>query len=230
MIQARAQRFAEDNGNSKSIKDNADVPPEFWWAGDGAALKKDWAAGDFETWVAGGAIRLQAFGVTFSRSHVEQSKPTVTQAQQSTRQRKVSGNKIFIGHGSSLIWRELKDFLKDRLHLEHEEFNRESHAGVATADRLADMLDAATFAFLVMTAEDELPDGKLIARLNVIHEAGLFQGRLGFKRAIILLAEGCEEFSNIHGLGQIRFPKGNISAKFEEVRQVLERERVIEHK
>ena len=49
-------------------------------------------------------------------------------------------------------------------------------------------------AFLVMTAEDEQPDGTLRARDNVIHEAGLFQDRLGFKRAIILLEEGCEEF------------------------------------
>jgi hypothetical protein len=47
---------------------------------------------------------------------------------------------------------------------------------------------------------------------------------LGFTKAIVLLEEGCEEFSNIHGLGQIRFPKGNIKAAFEEVRLVLERE------
>ena len=64
--------------------------------------------------------------------------------------------------------------------------------------------------------------------MNVIHEAGLFQGRLGFQRAIVLLEEGCEEFSNIQGLGQIRFPAGNISAAFEEIRQVLEREEIIE--
>ncbi len=64
--------------------------------------------------------------------------------------------------------------------------------------------------------------------MNVVHEAGLFQGRLGFSRAIILLEEGCEEFSNIHGLGQIRFPKGNIKAVFEDVRQLLEREKIIE--
>jgi predicted nucleotide-binding protein len=75
-----------------------------------------------------------------------------------------------------------------------------------------------------MTAEDEQPDGRMRARENVVHEIGLFQGRLGFKRAIVLLEEGCEEFSNIHGIGQIRFPKGNIGAKFEEIRQVLERE------
>jgi predicted nucleotide-binding protein len=49
-----------------------------------------------------------------------------------------------------------------------------------------------------MTAEDERADGKLNARLNVVHEIGLFQGRRGFNRAIILLEEGCEEFSNVH--------------------------------
>jgi hypothetical protein len=43
----------------------------------------------------------------------------------------------------------------------------------------------------------------------------------------VLLEEGCTEFSNIHGLGQIRFPKGNIGAAFEEVRRVLEREDVL---
>ena len=86
------------------------------------------------------------------------------------------------------------------------------------------MLDGATIAFLVMTAEDAQADGKVRARENVVHEVGLFQGRLGFKRDIILLEDGCEEFSNIHGLGQILFPKENIGAKFEEVRAVLERE------
>jgi predicted nucleotide-binding protein len=60
--------------------------------------------------------------------------------------------------------------------------------------------------------------------MNVIHEAGLFQGRLGFTKAIVVLEEGCAEFSNIQGLGQIRFPAGRISAAFEDIRQVLERE------
>jgi predicted nucleotide-binding protein len=89
------------------------------------------------------------------------------------------------------------------------------------------MLDAAAIALIVMTAEDEQVDGKLRARMNVIHEAGLFQGRLGFSKAIVLLEEGCEEFSNISGLGQIRFPKGKISDAFEEIRRVLEREELI---
>jgi predicted nucleotide-binding protein len=134
------------------------------------------------------------------------------------------GTNVFIGHGRSLIWRELKDFIQDRLSLPWDEFNRVPVAGVTNIARLAQMLDAAAIALLVLTAEDQMEDGETQARLNVVHEAGLFQGRLGFTKAIILLEEGCTEFSNIQGLGQIRFPKGNISASFEEIRRVLERE------
>ena len=90
-----------------------------------------------------------------------------------------------------------------------------------------EMLDRCSFGFLVMTGEDEHSDGSKHARENVIHEAGLFQGRYGFERAIVLLEEGCEEFSNISGVGQIRFPKGSVEAQFEEIRRVLERERMI---
>jgi hypothetical protein len=132
--------------------------------------------------------------------------------------------KVFIGHGHSPVWKDLRDFLKDRLHLEWTEFNGEPVAGYTTKERLEQMLAEASFAFLVMTAEEERSGGTLHARDNVIHEAGLFQGRLGFTRAIVLLEEGCSEFSNIVGLNQIRFPKGNVMAKSEDIREVLERE------
>jgi predicted nucleotide-binding protein len=135
--------------------------------------------------------------------------------------------KVFIGHGRSSVWQDLKNFLQDRLGLTWDEFNRESVAGLSTKERLESMLDEASFAFIVMTAEDEHADKSRHARSNVIHEAGLFQGRLGFKRAIVLLEDGCEDFSNIEGLGQIRFPPGDISCKREEIRLVLEREKII---
>ena len=136
-------------------------------------------------------------------------------------------NKIFIGHGGSHIWRELKDFIVDTLGLEYEEFNRISPAGKATSDRLKEMLEVSRVAFLVMTGEDEHADNLLHARENVIHEVGLFQGRLGFERAIVLLEEGCEDFSNIHGITYIPFPKGDIKVAFEEIRRFLERESIM---
>lgn len=146
---------------------------------------------------------------------------------QKTEAMNVSEGKIFIGHGRSTIWQDLSNFLQNRLHLNWDEFNRESTAGITIKERLEAMLDQASFAFLIMTAEDEHSDNTMHARENVIHEIGLFQGRLTFRRAIILLEEGCLEFSNIHGINQIRFPKGNIRAVFEDIREVLEREGII---
>ena len=139
----------------------------------------------------------------------------------------INMNTIFIGHGRSPVWRELSDFLANRLNLKWDEFNRESSAGQTTQQRLQDMLEQAAFAFLVMTAEDSDPEGNCHARANVIHEVGLFQGKLGFEKAIILLEEGCTEFSNIHGLTQIRFPKNKILSSSEEIRKVLEREGIL---
>lgn len=144
-----------------------------------------------------------------------------------SRKKKELGTNVFIGHGRSLIWKDLKDFIQDRLSLPWDEFNRVPIAGITNIARLSQMLEDTAIAFLILTAEDEQADGRLQARMNVIHEAGLFQGRLGFTRAIILLEEGCEEFSNIQGLGQIRFLKGNIRLVFEDVRQVLEREGLV---
>lgn len=139
-------------------------------------------------------------------------------------QKTTPGTHVFIGHGRSNQWKDLKDFINDRMELPWDEFNRVPVAGVTNIARLSEMLNSAAIAFIVMTAEDEHADEKLHARMNVIHETGLFQGRLGFTRSIIVLESGCEEFSNIQGLGQIRFPEGNIRACFEEIRQVLERE------
>ena len=135
--------------------------------------------------------------------------------------------KYFIGHGRSPVWRELKDFLENRLGLPYEEFNRIPQAGKFTSDRLKEMLESCCMAFLIMTGEDAHADGTLHARSNVIHEIGLFQAQLGYERAIILLEDGCEKFSNIDGVTHIPFPKGNIRAAFEDIREVLERESII---
>jgi predicted nucleotide-binding protein len=137
------------------------------------------------------------------------------------------GDKLFIGHGHSLIWRVLKDFIQDELKLPWDEFERVPVAGKTIVERLTEMLDSAKIAFLILTAEDETACGEVQARLNVIHEAGLFQGRLGFSRAIILLENGCKKFSNIDGLEYIPFHKGHIENAFEKIRGVLSREGII---
>lgn len=131
---------------------------------------------------------------------------------------------VFIGHGRSAAWRDLKYLISERLRLQCVEFNSVSVAGITTVDRLKEMLSESSFAFLVMTAEDSYEDGSRHARENVVHEIGLFQARLGFNRAIVLLEDECQEFSNIAGVGQIRFSKDKILEKSGDILMVLERE------
>jgi predicted nucleotide-binding protein len=132
--------------------------------------------------------------------------------------------KVFIGHGGNAQWEDLKDHLHEKHGYSIEAYEIGSRAGHTIRDVLEEMLEESSFALLVMTGEDETKDGKIRARQNVVHEAGLFQGRLGFNRAIVMLEEGTEEFSNISGIQQIRFAKGNIREAFGDVLAVLKRE------
>lgn len=117
---------------------------------------------------------------------------------------------IFIGHGRAEDWKSLEHFLEVELKCHVVEFNSDPTAGVFAGERILQMLDSSKFAFLVMTAEDEQADGTIRARQNVIHEIGLCQGRLGFKRAVMLKEDKAVEFSNVQGLTHIKFCKGSI--------------------
>jgi hypothetical protein len=134
---------------------------------------------------------------------------------------RVPPTSIFIGHGRADDWKVLAKFIEDDLRCSVAEFNSEPTAGVYTGQRILDMLDRAKFAFLVMTAEDEQIDGTLHARQNVIHEIGLCQGRLGFKRAVILKEDNAAEFYNVRGLTYIGFQRGAMAARFPEIVRTL---------
>lgn len=134
---------------------------------------------------------------------------------------------VFIGHGRSLLWERLNRYLKDDLHLKTVYYESESRAGESIVPILEDMLDKATFAVLVLTAEDSTADDRMRARQNVIHEAGLFQGRLGFDKAVMLVQEGIEGFSNVEGLQTPRFSGDNITEAYHLLRGALEKRGVI---
>jgi len=137
---------------------------------------------------------------------------------------------VFVGHGRSEAWRRLADYLEDHLGMEVVEFNRESMAGRTITERLEEMLTMVNFAVIVMTGEDETAMGTVRPRSNVIHETGLFQGKLGFRKAIILREEGCEDFSNIDGLIWLLFAKGKIEQTFVDLERALLREGVIKRR
>jgi len=131
---------------------------------------------------------------------------------------------IFIGHGRSDAWQQLANHLRDKHDLDVIAYESGARAGHSIRDILEEMLDNSSMAFLVHTGEDETADGQLRARQNVVHETGLFQGRLGFPKAVVLLEEGVEDFSNLAGVQYIPFIKGHINGIFGEVLATIRRE------
>jgi predicted nucleotide-binding protein len=131
--------------------------------------------------------------------------------------------KVFIGHGRDQQWRDLKDHLQDKHGIDVIAYEVGPRAGLSIKEVLEDMLESSSFALLVLTGEDVHNDGEIHARENVIHEVGLFQGKLGFENAIVLLEEGVKEFTNILGVNQIRFSKGGIRETFGDVIATINR-------
>ncbi len=155
-------------------------------------------------------------------SSIELSKE-IEKASIKIEKKSIGGGKIFIGHGRSKLWARLQLYLKDDLSIATLTFEDESRASETIINILSQFLDECSFAILIMTAEDETVNGKIRARQNVIHEAGLFQGRLGFDKVIILKQESVEEFSNIAGLQYIPFSGDNIEQTFYEVQRKLKK-------
>ena len=61
---------------------------------------------------------------------------------------------IFIGHGHSKAWRELKDHLADMHGYKVEAFEVGARAGHQVRDILEDLLESSSIAFLVLTGEE----------------------------------------------------------------------------
>lgn len=73
---------------------------------------------------------------------------------------------IFIGHGNSPLWRDLKDHLQDHHRYRVTAYETGARAGHAIRDILDELVEQSTFALLVLTAEDETVDAGLRARQN----------------------------------------------------------------
>jgi hypothetical protein len=126
---------------------------------------------------------------------------------------------IFVGHGRLSDREKVRDHLA-QLGLQVEEFNAAPTAGMTTVQRLTQMLNKVCFAILMMTAVDVQADGQTNTRQNVVHEIGLFQGRLGFEKSIILKQTGVNGLSNISGPTYISYKKGRIEEAFQHIENV----------
>lgn len=154
----------------------------------------------------------------------ESALPTSTVERSPVAQPLPATPKVFVGHGQSTQWRDLKD----HLHEQHEYVVEAYEIGARTShtvkEVLEQMMESSSVALLVFTAENTDIEGLSHARENVIHELGLFQGRLGWSKAAVVLEDGVQEFSNIQGTTQIRFSRGRIAEAYGPILAFLRRE------
>ncbi len=139
----------------------------------------------------------------------------------------IKGGRVFIGHGRNKLWARVQLYLKDELGLDAFTFESESRTSQTITQILEEILSSSSYAILILTAEDEMLDGKIRARQNVIHEAGLFQGRLGFEKVVILKEDQAETLSNLAGLQYIPFTGENIEQAFYELQRKLKKSGLI---
>jgi len=157
------------------------------------------------------------------------SKPPPVQTASSGPEKPVSkkSERVFLGHGGNKLWARVHMHLKEDLLLDVEAWESTPRAGHHSVEVLKALLSSCTFAVIVATGEDATSQGNLRARQNVVHEVGLFQGRVGFEKVALLRQEGIEEFSNLAGLQVISFPGDKIEASFYELDRMLKRESLI---
>jgi predicted nucleotide-binding protein len=131
---------------------------------------------------------------------------------------------IFVSHGRDGCWRLVRNFLQDDCGVRTISFESESRSGQQIGSVLMSCLAECSMAVCVLSGEDKTRAGTVRARQNVIHEAGLCQGRYGIGRVALLVEEGLEQPSNIRGIVQLRFPPGRVDAVFPELHRMLRRE------
>ncbi len=123
---------------------------------------------------------------------------------------------IFLGHGKSDAWQELQHYLKGEHGFDVFVYEIGGRSNYTIREFLCNVRSDAAFAVLVQTAEDDAR-----TRDSAIHELGLFQGRLGFGRAMLLTEVA---FPELAGVRKIASARGGMRETFGEVLAVLRRE------
>jgi sugar/nucleoside kinase (ribokinase family) len=128
---------------------------------------------------------------------------------------------VFVAHGGNPQWRAVKAFIEDELKLPVHSFESGVWGSTQVTDALDDLLGRCGFAVCVLTAEDLSADGQWRARQNVVHEVGLFQGRYGFDRVVLLVEEGVGSVPRTAEPFTVTFPRNGVDTVFWQLRRMF---------
>lgn len=121
---------------------------------------------------------------------------------------------VFIAHGRSPQWLAVKAFVEQRFGVPVYSFESDSWGSRPVTEALTEYMHRCSFAVCVLTAEDVTGDGHMVARQNVIHEIGLFQGHRGMDRVLVLVEEGCDSVPAAAAPYSAVFPRNAIHQAF----------------
>ncbi len=111
---------------------------------------------------------------------------------------------VFISQGGRAAGRALAEGL-ERNGFVVKTYERPGNRRDATRSLLEALVQGRDFAVLLYLDEDEDAHGGRRAREHVLHEVGLFQGRLGLERAVIVRQEGLEPLDRSHAVPEVGF-------------------------
>jgi sugar/nucleoside kinase (ribokinase family) len=131
---------------------------------------------------------------------------------------------VFISHGRSPQWLAVKEFVSTELNFSSIAFDGGAWSGKSVTEALSRYLDQCSFAVCVLTAEDITDDVPEWARQNVVHEVGLFQGRYGASRVVLLVEDGCGFVPAAASDHIIKFPNQSIESTFWRLRALIRAE------
>lgn len=144
-----------------------------------------------------------------------------------TVEKPVNENLIFVGRSRSEILTKLIAFLEDELSVKTITYDSESKKDDSVTSVSEKLLNDATFAILVLTTDDETKEDRIKVHRSLVYETGLFQGKLGFKKVLILHQRGIGDLSDFTKAHSIKLIDENIEQTFNEIRQILKNENII---
>jgi CAP12/Pycsar effector protein, TIR domain len=139
----------------------------------------------------------------------------------------INDNCIFVGHSRSKLLTKLIAFLEDELNIKTITYDSESKEGDSITSVSEKLLNTVAFAILILTPEDETKEDKIKVHRNLVYETGLFQGKLGFKKVLILHQRGIGDLPDFTKAHSIKLIDKNIEQIFIEVKQILKSENII---
>jgi len=139
--------------------------------------------------------------------------------------RSINEDNIFITHGhNEKVTLKIKNFLQDILKLKPIIFNENNIHGDTVIEDIERLTNVCGKAIIIQTKDDEMKNGGIRARQNVLHEMGYFYGKIGRRNTLLLMEEGIEQASNIVGINGVYFSPSKIEACYEEIRKFLHKQ------